>query len=336
MPSPLYTNATVDAAEKKRRFGVTIEPPAQMPYTAPVDEGDPLGEAKASLGRAQDLADETDSEGLAGLEGRAAALTPPVDHRGRIRQITEPLAKMGGAAVLASLPGMTVPPVGTALATGGTLAEIPDLIRRTVAPEADESMPGALEYGGTALGAIPALGALRGGMRAATGAAAAGSDVLRGDEAVLDALKRATLRGKWSQAAVSDAGGVQQATNPNQVLGIARDIAGETGGSLESILKGARKYPEAQRTAIMKLATSGAVYPAEQLANEAAAEAELAKQTPYQRWLADNAGTDRTTGSFDGRYGLDSYSPDKIAAERLASLEGLKRATSQAPGRYRP
>ena len=185
MPSPLYNNATLAEAEKRRRFGVTIEAPlpsvraeqeenarvendmrggpfpwpppreaeAALPQTRlgePDDDTggiDPLEAAKQYLAQAPDLS------GVASLDDRATALSRPT--RGFPRQITDALEQMATPLALGSLIPSPVQPAAVGLAAGAYgLAGL----RKLLMPEADESrVGGALEAG---LSALPAVGSL--------------------------------------------------------------------------------------------------------------------------------------------------------------------------------
>jgi hypothetical protein len=123
---------------------------------------DPLADAKRTLAGADQFADETGSAGIASIPERLASLSKKPDTRGIARRITEPLAKGGDVALMASLPAMINPAIGGALATGGGLATLPDYVRRIIAPEEDEQAPGYMETGMQGLAMLPAVGALRG------------------------------------------------------------------------------------------------------------------------------------------------------------------------------
>ena len=117
--------------------------------------------AKDSLGRADEFADQTGSADIAALEDRLAKLRSPEDKRGIVRRITEPLARAGGIAQAASLPASINPVIGGALGAGGTLATVPDLLRRYLAPEEGEEAPGLVEGGLTAAAVLPSVRGLR-------------------------------------------------------------------------------------------------------------------------------------------------------------------------------
>lgn len=121
-----------------------------------------LGEARGTLGRADQLAAETDSARLAALPASLASLREPYDTRGPVRKFTEPLANVGNKAMLGGIPAGTINPlIGGAMLTGGGLATIPDYFRKMVAPEGDEERPGVMESGMAGLALLPAAGSLR-------------------------------------------------------------------------------------------------------------------------------------------------------------------------------
>ncbi len=149
-----------------------------------------LNDARLELARADTLDVTNQNQGsasaerLANLPASLAGLRRPEsaydeagvlkpDTRGLARRITEPLATAGGVAQLAGLVPAShlVPGLGVGLGVGGTLATVPDMLRRQFAPEEGEEAPGLLEGGLTAASLVPAARAsLKGlkGMQAAT------------------------------------------------------------------------------------------------------------------------------------------------------------------------
>jgi hypothetical protein len=119
-----------------------------------------LAEAQLSLANADALDMNTGAERLAQLPASLAALRRPDDVRGPVRKITEPLANIGGKAMLAAIPAGINPAIGSALLAGGGLATLPEYIRRVIALEGDEERPGFMETAGAGLAALPATGAL--------------------------------------------------------------------------------------------------------------------------------------------------------------------------------
>lgn len=187
-------------------------------YEHPEEARDVVAEAEGSLGRANRLAAETGSARLAALPASLAALRQAADTRGPIRQITEPLASGGNAAMLAALPaGLINPIVGSALLTGGGLATLPDYFRKVVAPEGNESRPGIIESGMAGLAALPAGGAIR-GLRALRAAAPLAEelapeaafvkdvvDTARGYRSEGQSMKQAAQRAGWPLGTSSEA-----------------------------------------------------------------------------------------------------------------------------------
>lgn len=156
MPSPLYNNATLAEAEKRRRFTTTVLPSREnatpfddeLPLTlAPVQQ-DPLEAAQRYLARAPDLS------GVASLPDQLAALSRP--SHGVARQLTDALTQISQPAMLASLVPSPIQPVAAGI-TAGTLGL--SGLRKLLMPEEDESrVGGAIEAG---LGLLPGLGTLR-------------------------------------------------------------------------------------------------------------------------------------------------------------------------------
>jgi hypothetical protein len=112
---------------------------------------DPVQAAKDFLAQAPDLSHVAD------LEDRASALTGPKHGlRESLRDITEPMATVGGGALLGSLiPGPQSPVLGGA----GIMMTSPDALRRMLVPVEGESRLGGLAEAG--LNMLPALKGLR-------------------------------------------------------------------------------------------------------------------------------------------------------------------------------
>lgn len=133
-----------------------------------------LNEAKLALAQA-DAVDVTSqnqgggsAEQVANIPASLAALQETGDKRGLARRITEPLAGAGQMAQGMALPaGAMQPAIGAALGLGGTLATVPDYLRRMIAPEEGEDF-GAMEGGLTAAGVVPLMRPALKGLKAAT------------------------------------------------------------------------------------------------------------------------------------------------------------------------
>lgn len=167
MPTRTYTNADALRASQRSAAGpVPLErrgpelPPGGVYQPDEVSADQLLAEAYESLGRADELGQQTGSRSLASLPGRAADLS--VDRqRPSLRALTESIATpapyLAGASLL---PG--VQPAGAAAA----LLSAPDIVRRLIAPEEDESrLGGAVE--GALYGAAPFLRGAGGRIKAA-------------------------------------------------------------------------------------------------------------------------------------------------------------------------
>ena len=220
---------------------------------------DPLDEAKAALARSQKFLREV-------VPSPVKTPRPQSKARQFTDLLTEGAAPVGVAGLV---PG---PQSGPLLALSALMAA-PGAVRKVIAPEEDESrLGGATE---TALTAIPALFAARGLKSLAP--------VLKRFGPPKIGLGRVTAEG----------GGIQKATNPNQALAVARDVAGETGEPLAKVLTGKGGKTGFARgaavEALMRLAGSGVVGRAGKLADEA----EVAASVPGRllRQIRIDAGT---------------------------------------------
>lgn len=157
MATPSYTNADLRRFERKP-LGVTIEREPYVNNDPDIDEL--LRQAYSTLGRASRLSEETGAPGISTLDERAQALQP-VGRRGSLRGLTEAIATpapwLGGAALGATVvPGAQ--PAAPILGALSTLSAAPDVLRRIISPEEDESRGLAAAEGGLyALGAKPLL-----------------------------------------------------------------------------------------------------------------------------------------------------------------------------------
>lgn len=251
MPSPLYDNSWLAARERTAPAGMRWDPSVRGwvrdeevdPAGRPASEyADPVEEARAALRSAEALSQRTGSADLATVPARLVALRAENQaNRPSLRGLTQPLAQAGQVAQLASLPALAAGPgVAGALGIGGTLAQVPDMLVRSL--EEPQEAPGVLEGGLALLGLAP-------GIRGAIKAAKAGQMASRFPR---------VLGGPNVASEVAYANRVPSA-NPNQVLGVAREIAGETGDPLRKVLAGGRqnRYNRASQEALMRLATSG-------------------------------------------------------------------------------
>ena len=149
------------------------------------------------------------------------------------------------ASTVVSLASPLLNPTGAALSG----------LRKFIAPEADESrLEGAIETGFS----VPLIRAMR---------------VPGVKETISKGMSNAgrQFRALGTSREIPVGGGVQRATNPNQALEVARQIAGETGEPLEAVLAGGRQagFNRPSQEALAKLAGSGMVGRTARLAAEA-------------------------------------------------------------------
>ncbi len=160
---PTYDNKWLNERERKRRLGVLVERAPGAPSArpdlypgdmSPEDVDAVLADDKAFAARPSPIKADKTSHGEAvrlstGKPGPA------------LQGLTQGLSTAGSTAVGASLPVALVPgaqPLSAALGVGGTLAQVPDMLRRGLAPEPGEEGPGVLEGLITSLGLLPGLG----------------------------------------------------------------------------------------------------------------------------------------------------------------------------------
>lgn len=168
MPTPVYDNAWLRAREERRKLGTTIEKPIvpEQFNADSEDYGDPVAEARRYLETAPDYS------GVARLPQRLAELQQ--GKRPSIRSLTEPLAKGGAAAGLASLPMMLTPAAPYAAATGlvGAAATVPDMIARSLDDDPTND-PGLVEGLISVAGLLPGASKLFRGTKTSSTSAAA-------------------------------------------------------------------------------------------------------------------------------------------------------------------
>lgn len=217
-------------------------------------EGDPLAEAKQSLEEAERFGAETGSAGISTLPERAAALG----------ESNKP--SLTGAMQAAGLPlllgsSLTGPAAPLALGAGTALA-VPELLRQLIAPEEGESRAGAAGMG--ALYALPYAGRAVQGLRALRGRQTAQKVYQTAREAFESGATKTPRAGtpfegdrtwlwknepqtgtRWGQQPTKFGLGREVpyqvpggATDPNQVLAIAQQVATETGVDINTVLKG--------------------------------------------------------------------------------------------------
>ena len=241
--SPVYNNAWL-AARANRPTTITKDimhsPEEQARRRALVDgptfDTDPVEEARRYLESAPDYSD------IASIPERLEELQSAP--RPSLRALTEPLARAGQLAMTASLPTAFVPggqAAAAGLGLGGTVAQVPDMLARSLDDDPTND-PGFLEGGFAALGLLPGIRAARSTRRA-----------------VPPTGMPSRVLGAPASTEVPFAS-AQRATDPNQVLRVAREVAGESGEPLNKVIRGKggkTGYSKPQTEALMKLATSG-------------------------------------------------------------------------------
>ena len=164
MPSPMYDNAWLAARNRPKKDQTrdimhTQEEQdrrralAAGPYEDELS-GDPLAEAQAYLENAPDYSD------IASIPDRLTELQS--GYRPSLAGLTGSLANAGQMATAASLPAAFVPGgqgVAAGLGIGGTLAQVPDMLRRGLNDDPSDD-PGELEGGLALLGLVPGMGRL--------------------------------------------------------------------------------------------------------------------------------------------------------------------------------
>lgn len=276
-------------------------------------ETDPVAEARAFLGKGSVMDAPWTAQDESGLTDRLdwnkqnAQMGHDIaqQRKGGFRRATEGMSGAGDVASQASLATTPLALAGLPEVSGGALAlagllHAPDQLRRAYAPQADETRPGVGEAIGTGLEMLPALG-----LAGKAGQAA-----------------EATGPRPWvNQAKEVPYANRMPSQNPNQVLGVARDIVQETGDPLESVLRGGRKSGTngASVDALMKLAASGSVEPTARLAREAEQAANLPKQMVRQMNY-DSAGGMRTNRYIGG---LQKEGPGGLSAVAAGRVDRI-------------
>jgi hypothetical protein len=267
-----------------------------------------LEEARGSLGRADQLSAETDAPRLAMLPASLASLRQPMDTRGPVRKFTEPLADVGGKAMLAAIPAGINPAIGGALLAGGGLATLPDYFRKLIAPEGDETRPGIMETGMAGLAALPATGALH-GLRSLTGLGK-GAEALANPAADL-------LEARWARALGNEgpqAVGRALAFEGPQVAGRGSSAIEKllASPSFENLPRGA--VSKAKPASIAALKIAGPQQGPMTFADAVRAEAKRVK-SPFEQMQQEGAFQgDRTTGQFkEGSGGLSDVAAGRVS-----------------------
>lgn len=356
MPDPrrTFTNDSLRGGYSPFRNGA-YEPPdlpeAEDPFVRPREApsrfaeergaGEILAEAQRTLA---DLDAVPSSAGLDAndLQARAAALSDR-QHRPSLRSLTEFVAKPSTPLLVG---GMVAPP----LAALGTATAAPDILRRLIAPDPDESRTGAAVEGAVFAGApfagraLSAVGAgLKGGVRAGKRAAAGVDEFMTGRRATAAAAKTAAERAEtqalttslrntgYGPTAIQKVTGVrpsqevpfasaQQAVDPNQVLRVAREIAEETGVPVETVLKGyGRSGGEGTRQLgpLRSLLSAGETAPRNRLAADVGVRPSLLRAGVNPRDFTNTLGA-RTTGS--GAAGAGPSGLADVAAGNVAPI----------------
>ena len=180
------------------------------------------------------------------------------------------------------------------------------------------------------VGAVKSLGQLAvRGAKAAPAAIARGWDKFTTPSRMAGQFPR--VMGAPASQEVAGYAGRQMATNPNQALEIARDIAAESGDDLGAVLRQGAKggVGRASAQALERLAGSGAEGRGAMAVRDAQAAA--ARQAPYTRaGVPQKAGVDpydfmgdRTTGSFvEGPGGLSDIAAGRF--QRMPAPENVR------------
>lgn len=333
MASKLYDNAYLDAKKPGKDFTVDILKAANkgdiprkkraVDAADPGVGGDPVAEARAFLDKPYGssvtqgrLTPQDEAELAARLDWNAKnqqeGTAIQERKKGGFRRTTEGLSKGGDMTSLGSLATMPMAaggPVGAipsaALMAMTGLLHAPDQLRRAYAPQDDENQPSVMEALGTGLEMSPlsALGRM-------------GTEVAAGEPLVneMAGSKVARQMGPGPLYENEPTGinpNFQRASNPNQVLGVARDVVNESGTPLQDVLRGGRKAGLGNKPsvdALMKLAESGDGYKA-RITPPAAPKPSL-----MDAWYARNPpGEGRMTGQFvEGDGGMHDLAQGRI------------------------
>jgi hypothetical protein len=204
----------------------------------------------------------------------------------------------------------------------------PDILRRLIAPEEDESRGGAALEGGLYAAAPFAGRAIGAGARGVRRGLGAADEFFTGSRA---AAQQATRSGS-NYAAARAAGREpamrmgprsaetlstqQTAVDPNQVLRVAREVSEETGVPIEIVLKGYTRsggVEPGRMDALTRLLRSGERAPAPRAASSAT----------FQRMQREGAfAGERTTGPFaEGPGGLSDLAAGRIKPHPLPASQ---------------
>ena len=225
---------------------------------------DPLAEAQRSLTRANQLATETGSADIAAI---------PVDlnkivqahrqERPSLRALTEGIATPApwllGAAIPASLTGVG----GAALGVAGTALAAPDILRRAIYPESDESRLGAIAEGATYTGGPAAVSAGSKALKSML----AGRRTRQAYTGAREAFETGATKagrpgrpegpGKLGLAREAPPYAGEPVTDLNQALDIARRIAAEEDISVRQVLRRSSGFSPSIVALLRQLDVSG-------------------------------------------------------------------------------
>lgn len=214
MPSPMYNNASLrkliapEDEVKDVSYWHGDEPDfagrgkATDSMQGPdLSADDLLASAHGTLDSANQLGAATHSADIASIPERMDSLASTVGSRPSLRQLTSSLSAAGLPLMLGSF--ATGPAAPVAL-TGGSLMTAPDIMRRLISPDADESRLGAVVEGG--LTALPGVLGLRSMAKAEAAAQAAeaaspAAGVRNTVETARDYLTKGATRGQAAQRA---------------------------------------------------------------------------------------------------------------------------------------
>lgn len=243
-----YTNRDVENASRKR-LGVTIEQPtaatpadpdaarrakfSRVPYLENADPNQLLREAHGSLDRANGLEQETDAQSLLSIPTRLNTLAIEAEQAQKysgqraLRAFLRPSTAAGSVAGTASI---LPTPLRPALFAASKALLAPDIIRRMVYPDKDESRGWA-----AAEGALLNSDKLLGGAKRLIGAIRAPSRARATAQAAQEA--RAVARNTWGTRFSSDVASPIQENAPvvdpsmQHFVDMAQRVAGNYGRS---------------------------------------------------------------------------------------------------------
>jgi hypothetical protein len=244
-------------------YTVDILKKANKGFTTPqVEQEDPVAAAKRFLtntpsteGTVNDIAD---MEARLAWNQQNAQMGQDIaqKRKGGLRRATEGLSRAGDIASGASMATLPLALAGLPEVSGGAMAlggllHTPDALRRAYAGETDEALPGVGEAIGTGLELSPLAGLV--------GLLGKGGQV--GGEMAGSKVGRMAGPSRYDSAqGIVESPNFQRASNPNQVLGVGREIARETSTPLVDVLRGGRKAGLGNQQsvkALMQLSESG-------------------------------------------------------------------------------